>query len=194
MIGYKTSQVIFAIVLTCHLLFFFFPLHKQYSPPLPKKSIMVNTYVPRPKAAEKRPAPTTVKKRESKPAPRQKILSDLKKTLTKIETRHDKMETKGPLFVPKSIEVLAINAPDDEKRPDDLEFIVATLKDRLILPEQGRVTLQLSLFSSGRVKEMRIFSSESENNQRYLERTLPNIDFPLFEKDLSLTFTFCNDQ
>ena len=65
-----------------------------------------------------------------------------------------------------------------ERREDHHDLLMALLRDHLILPEQGDVTLVLRLGKEGGVADMRIIAKESETNAAYLTTHLPTLDFP----------------
>jgi outer membrane biosynthesis protein TonB len=58
--------------------------------------------------------------------------------------------------------------------------LVKRLKLSLRLPESGQVLVDLKLQRSGRVAQVKILEAKSSINQKYVEATLPNLNFPDF--------------
>lgn len=73
-----------------------------------------------------------------------------------------------------------------------VDMLVARLQSMLKLPEYGEVTISLTLHRTGKVEKLSILQSASRRNREYVEKELPNIVFPgfdkLFTKENSYTF------
>ena len=90
--------VIYACVFFCHLLFVFSPLTSSHEPPLPKKSIIINTYaIPKPKPKYASPKETPVLKKNKG------------ETVAKIEKMQDKTKSSKELMIPKPIDKLEVD-------------------------------------------------------------------------------------
>ena len=195
------------VVLLGHLFFFFYDFRSSPPPPLPKQSIVVHTHtLPKPKP---RPKPKTQKKKEAPPkqpprkSSRQKALKELEETLAKIEKKALSTETVKPLLLPKEIETLHIDHVIEDNLPKEelsyLTVLVTALQEKLQLPEDGTVRLQITLLKSGRVEKVTILYAESENNKHYLERELIHVSLPPFSDELAgktahtFTLNFCHE-
>jgi len=188
--------LIFCVVLA-HLSLLFMDFSKQ-SPPPPKHSLIVNTYSlpkPQPPPPKPRPKQKPYPGRVKKASEKQKILSELSKTLAKIESMQTKVEH-SPLLLPKSIDSLQVDRED----ANYFSILAVFLKEALELPEVGSVKLELTLFKDGRVQQVRVLTSESEKNKHYLEKQIKFLRFPPFTEGLkkerkhTFVLTFCNEK
>jgi len=210
----RRFRILILSVFLTHLAFFFFDFSKR-KPPLPKKSLIVNTYThpepppPNPRPSQKPPPEKPKKIAQKHPPPakktaqalqKQKVLKELQETLAKIKIKQEEVQ-KSPLPLPKSIDTLQIDRAE-EKQEETSYFIllVSSLKEALELPELGKVKLELTLLNTGQVQTVRVLQTESEKNKRYLEQQLMFFGFPPFTEELknerSHTFvlTFCNEK
>ena len=213
-----------SIVFFCHLFLVLYPYPSKNSFKPLKKQVIVTTYsLPPPPALKTTPIHAKqgnfsagVKKPLSSPkkvssstnlSHRKKILKELEKTIGKIEASHDKNRDEFAPILPKAIDKLHIDyfppeVPNEtiNTLEGDVVGMIAQFKTMLELPEYGVVKLELTLSDSGLVKNLRILSTESEKNQKYLESHLPKIQFPTFLYELkgkpehTFTFTFCNEK
>ncbi len=200
--------ILISCVVFVHLFFFLFDFKEKHSPLAPKKSIVVNTYLPPPtkattpasppqaqqttKIAPKKP---TALSRRSAPSKKNEILKNLKETLSKIET---KAPPEASLPLPKQIQSLQIDHAEKKEETDYFISLAHALKEELELPELGEVKLELTVSYTGQVLKLRILQTLSEKNRRYLELNLPRLRLPPFSEDLknenahTFTLTFCN--
>lgn len=192
------------------------------SPKPSKKQVIVTTYAPPPTPVKATPIhakqgggavgtkkPVTSSKQHSSSthlSDRKKILKELEQTIGKIEVNRDKNRDEFSPTLPKAIDKLQIDyflpeTPNEITNilQGDVIGMIAQFKTMLELPEYGVVKLELTLSDSGLVKNLRILSTESEKNKKYLESQLPKIQFPTFLHELkgksehTFTFTFCNE-
>jgi len=128
------------------------------------------------------------------------LLKEIGKNFAKMEYKRGELHN-TPLLLPKSIDTLQVNCI--EKKHEEMGYfalLVSLLKERLELPEWGRVKLELVLLSTGGVQTIRILQAESEKNRRYLEQQLISLLFPPFTEELkeekthSFVLTFCNEK
>jgi len=103
--------------------------------------------------------------------------------------------------LPKPIDMLQVDCAEEEQEETDyFVALISLLKEKLELPEWGRVKLELTLFNTGKVQTIRVLQTESERNKRYLEQQLISLPFPSFteelrkEKNHSFLFVFCNEK
>jgi len=181
-----------SIVLLGHLFFLFYHYNPTHSPPSPKKSIIVHTHVPI-KPHVKKKAPTLVKQKEPK-----KVVGQIGKTLAKVEKKESVAKPEPALLLPPKIEELQIDQPTEN--PSYLSLLVQSLHEKLQLPEEGKVRLELTILQSGRVEKLQVLYTESENNKRYLERELIHLFLPPFSDELAgklqhtFILNFCHEQ
>lgn len=69
--------------------------------------------------------------------------------------------------------------------PDYRDELTARLQMMLRLPERGDVRIKLTLSRMGKFVKMEILSSDSTVNKKYVEKTLPTLQFPPFGKELN---------
>ncbi len=221
-------QVLIAMgVLGTHFCIFYYAYHHKsfFSVRVKPKPLVVTTRIyqpppPKPKAVVKKAAQTKKQGKvvaKKKPAVKKKPPLPKKKTLvakTPLKIPSPKKnaplkasplkkiapEEKAPLKVPTPINALKVDKEVSmEPAVQYRDNLVAFLQNELKLPEIGSVTLKLSLQANGKVLQVIILSSESENNKAYLEGLLPNMEFPMFGKELgqkknhTFTLTFCNE-
>lgn len=193
-------------VVTVHLFLFFFNFKNEKVLPSPKKSIVVHTFVPRPKSKPKivqqsqapsKPVKKIEKTKGSASAKKTEILKELKESLTKIEIPEP--EQKSVLTLPKNIQSLQIDQPEQTKKTDYFILLAQTLKEELELPEYGDVKLELTVLQSGRIQKLKVIAAKSEKNRKYLELNIPRIILPPFndtlsnEREHTFILTFCNE-
>lgn len=213
---YRRLGFLIFCVAAIHLAFFFFNFSKRSKTPS-KKNLVINTHYvnPIPTPSPLKPCVKSKKRTEkpkniiqqkccSRPTPRvlqkQAILQEVGKTFTKMECKREEVKNL-PLLLPKSIDMLQVNCLEEEQ--EEMGYfvtLVALLKERLELPEWGRVKLELILFNTGQVQTVHVLQTESEKNGRYLEQRLMSLLFPPFteelkkEKNHSFLLTFCNEK
>lgn len=198
---------------------------KPQPAPKPKPKIEAPKPVPKPAAAPTAPNKSSVQKKEpaiankqikkdAKPAEkkevknenRAKISDQLKKQLeesiVKIEAKqqahHSKSFSSNSISTtPIQLQIDLISAEfSDSDYPNEM---TAHLHNCLHLPEFGEVKIQLTLRQDGSVAKLVVLRSESERNKRYLESSLPKLQFPSFtgsfakKKDHTFILTFCNE-
>jgi hypothetical protein len=209
----RLGILIFSVILS-HLALFFFDFSKRKAP-LPKKSLIVNTYSrpepppPNPRPSQKPPPEKSNNISQKVPSPvkktpqvlqKQKVLKELGETLEKIEIKKEDVQ-KLPLPLLKPIESLQIDHIEEKQEETSYYILLASsLKEALELPELGKVKLELTLLNTGQVQTLRILEAESEKNKRYLEQQLIFFGFPPFTEDLknerrhTFVLTFCNEK
>ena len=204
----RKTLILISSVVFVHLFFFLFDFKEPPSLPAPKKSIVVNTYVPPPpkvappasktrtqQTAKVAPMKPTVAPKKPTPSKKNEILKDLKETLSRLET---KAPPEAALSLPKQIQSLQIDHADKKEETDYFISLAHALKEELELPELGEVRLKLTVSHTGQVLKLRILQTLSEKNRRYLELNLPRLRLPPFSEDLknenvhTFTLTFCN--
>lgn len=68
--------------------------------------------------------------------------------------------------------------------PDYRDELTARLQMMLRLPERGDVRIKLILSKKGKFVKMEILGADSSINKKYVEKTLPTLQFPPFGKEL----------
>ena len=102
---------------------------------------------------------------------------------------------------PKSIAALEIDTlntaggpPLSDKEVSYLQEVASRLKLQLRLPQYGEVNIKLTLQRSGKVAKVIVTSAESNENKKYVEKTVPTLNFPSFGSQLGnvdeYTFSF----
>lgn len=182
-----------------HLFIFFFHFHPS-SPPLPKKSIVVRTFVPPPPKHKRTPNPiqksAAIPSSRGQTSKKSDLLKELAKTFDPIEPTPPPSSTLTP---PSRISSLDTDTVEKEIKGDYPILLASTLKNTLELPEVGEVKLELTVRRSGQVMKVRVLHAASEKNRRYLEINLPQMALPPFgdemKQETSHTFilTFCNE-
>lgn len=143
----------------------------------------------KPKKAETKKATST--KKSSKPKVDQKLLKNIEESIAKIGKKPDNSSSSAAVSidVPKVIHSLSVESTNgDDATGQEAEYedeLALYLKSLLILPEYGDVRLTLKLKRSGKVISVKVLSSESKKNKRYVEDTLPSLRLPGFGKHFS---------
>ena len=159
------------------------------------------------------PAPHT-QSNASQEALKQKqrtLLSQAKEKIGKIDTSSDKLLAVANSSLigantPSRIESLNIDTlsidssiPLNTKERAYRDELAQRLKLLLKLPEYGEVKLKLTVERSGEVSMVKILSSQSSANKKYIEKTLPKLKMPPFgdnfgvEGSNTFTITMSNE-
>ncbi len=169
--------------------------------PTPKKAV---PFTPPPAPNPKQPAPANpapppppTPKKEERPAQvAQQLLEELEASLTKIESKPNKFAGKKSHVVPKSDYSLQIDRLDnlDSKETEYQLELVSYLQEALHLPDYGEVKMEITLRSDGSVASLKVLEAESAKNRSYLEKSLPLLRFPVYDKTMrTFVLTFCNE-
>lgn len=116
---------------------------------------------------------------KTQPAPKQQTVSvdpRKKELLAKAQESIAKIQQNRATF--KADVSGAENSP-----PGYRDELVARLQMMLRLPERGDVRIKLILAKNGKFVKMEILSSQSTVNKKYVEKSLPSIQFPPFGKE-----------
>lgn len=183
-------------VLTVHALFLaaLFFHAKEDKLYLPKK-VMVHTYqLPKATVSVR---PTVAKPKKQPPikqvSKQKQLLDEVKRKLSDIQKPTPVLSPPKPLAIPPPLDLPA-------RLPEMLiyqDLLIDILRDSLTLPAYGKVTVKLTLWHSGVVKEIRTVAKESEENEKFLLDTLQTMQFPEFQGDLktadeqTFLLTFC---
>ncbi|MBS0651289.1 MAG: flagellar hook-length control protein FliK [Verrucomicrobia bacterium] len=148
-------------------------------------------------------------KKEAKPENRAKISDQLKKELAesiakiegKKQTLSQKQQTsRTQSFTPIQLQIDSIETGSWEDADSDYpNLMIGYLHQSLHLPEFGEVKIQLTLRQDGSVAKLVVLNTESDKNKRYLEGSLPKLQFPSFngsfakKKEHTFILTFCNE-
>jgi hypothetical protein len=148
-------------------------------------------------------------KKENKPENRAKISDQLKKELeesiAKIEGKKQNLSKKQPAarsqgYTPIQLQIDAMEAESWTDADSDYpNLMIGYLHQSLHLPEFGEVKIQLTLRQDGSVAKLVVLNTESDKNKRYLEGSLPKLQFPSFngsfakKKEHTFVLTFCNE-
>lgn len=101
----------------------------------------------------------------------------LVKNLKSLKNTLDKIKNQTPNFTPPS------QASTPKVSSSDsiyIENLVDTLKFNLNLPEYGSVKVKLTLNRQGQMLKLEILGTSSKSNQTYIEKHIPQIQFPNF--------------
>lgn len=141
---------------------------KRAQPPQKKAPLVQVTKAPSKKKVatkKKAPAKKVPAKKPSKPAPKEAKSSKSKaasKALPKKNAKNQKEPIKrGPSLLPATSQL----------------SLLQMLKNRLELPELGKVTLEITVSAKGVVVNAKVLSSESKKNEAYLLSALKKISF-----------------
>ena len=183
-------------------------------PPAPEKKPTAKKppQKPAPKktsAPAKKPAPEKKKAPPPAPAPKlsleipDELLRELEESIAKIDQKRDNLYPEKTLQTPKAIR---LDAPTfgsklvyEEESTGYKENLISYLHQTLNLPEHGEVKIQLTLRPDGSVVKLVVLKTESEKNRIYLEKSLPLLRFPIFDKasaqkkEQTFILTFCNE-
>lgn len=159
----------------------------------PKTASTVAVTQPSTAPVKKTPSP----KKEEKPEPvAQQLLEELEASLTKIESKPNKFSGKKSDVVPKSDYSLQIDRLDnlDSKETEYQLELVSYLQEALHLPDYGEVKMEITLRPDGSVASLKVLEAESVKNRNYLEKSLPLLRFPVYDKTIrTFVLTFCNE-
>ncbi|MBX3718406.1 MAG: flagellar hook-length control protein FliK [Parachlamydiales bacterium] len=199
-------------------------IEKPAAPPKPAVPKVQPAKSPIPTAPKQKPEPKkdpaivdkvmnknvkTALKKETKPENRAKISDQLKKELeesiAKIEGKKQNLSKKQPAarsqdYTPIQLQIDAMETGSWTDADSDYpNLMIGYLHQSLHLPEFGEVKIQLTLRQDGSVAKLVVLNTESEKNKRYLEGSLPKLQFPSFngsfakKKEHTFVLTFCNE-
>jgi len=199
-------------------------IEKPAVPPKPAAPKIQPAKSPTPTAPKQKPEPKkdpaiadkvmnkngkTPLKKETKPENRAKISDQLKKELeesiAKIEGKKQNLSKKQPAarsqgYTPIQLQIDAMETGSwTDVDSDYPNLMIGYLHQSLHLPEFGEVKIQLTLRQDGSVAKLVVLNTESEKNKRYLEGSLPKLQFPSFngsfakKKEHTFVLTFCNE-
>lgn len=172
-----------------------------------------------------KPAPKKIASQKPKSAPEKKVSEQSKPSVTKKKdkplqqkTDSKQEELKGNLIAQarerlnrlgkssKSIDqakgVESLKIDSIEGGAEDQGYysqLAACLRQNLRLPEFGEVRVHLTIDCMGKAIRVKIVNSQNENNRRYVEKVLPKVGFPPFdkafknEKEHTFSITLAND-
>jgi len=136
------------------------------------------------------------------------LLRELEESIAKIEDKSDKNrkvknpDAKGKLSTPMVLQIDALNGlvqESSDKAEDYASLLAQCLHASLHLPDFGEVKIELTLKQDGKVAKLKVLKAESEQNKKYLESHLPQLQLPhlngSFAKQEEHTFVlnFCNE-
>lgn len=172
----------FLLVLFVHS-FFLFQATKRPPVITPKiaHKIKVQTIIHTP-SPPKPPVVTQVKKPAPKPTP-PPLPVPVKKVIPKKIIAKNPEKPKNTIDIAPPTPIKQLNL-DSEQDPGALAALIAVMQETLSLPEVGKVKIELTITSQGKVKHLKVLSSESELNREYLETHLHELIFPVREKGL----------
>ena len=168
------------------------PSKKTSAPaPVSKKASTVAVTEP-----AKKPAAPPPKKKEAPEAIPQQLLDELETSLSKMETKTNKFSGKKSESMPISGYSLQIDRLDnlDSKETEYQLELVSYLQEALHLPEYGEVKMEITVRPDGSVASLKVLEAESAKNRTYLEKSLPLLRFPTYDKEThTFIFAFCNE-
>jgi len=158
---------------------FHFAILVSYDSPafvaLPQTHIVTRTFV------EQKPPPVRV----IASAPKKKR-STAPKKVAKIKPKVDKNRANNDLEV--SI------APDLAKITEPGIQLISFLRRSLRLPTEGAVKVRLTILANGKIEDVEIISTESEQNSHYLVEQMRKLTLPFMgRKSQTLVIAFCNE-
>lgn len=186
------------------------PEVKKVEKPAAKPVTPAKTAAPKDHSAEKLKQQELEKQKEAvqkaEKDRQRKLLVEAEERIAKIAAGHGKVDlgkssTLTTAAVPSAITSLHIDALPAISGGVPLTFKEAAYRDELAgrlklllrLPEYGDVKVKLTLERSGKVAKVVIESSDSTANRKYIEKTLPGLNFPPFgtnfNSDAQYTFS-----
>ncbi|MBN2480049.1 MAG: hypothetical protein JXA94_07460 [Parachlamydiales bacterium] len=135
------------------------------------------------------------------PLPSNNIIDKLEKQLSKLDEAPKNIKKTQSLSIPESIKSLKAeelkNISSDQKTLKYKELLVQELQENLSLPEYGEVKVSFNINIEGRVCDVAVLNSKSQNNQNYLKNSLPELQFSwfkqIFDKEQNFIVIFKND-
>lgn len=127
---------------------------------------------------------------EKKDPVKEKLLAAAKENLR--QALATQKTTLAPL---KEIEPVIIEGEDlvGEEEIGYFGMLAASLQQALRLPDTGDVKISLILERNGKVQQVKVLHSLNINNSRYVEKVLPQVQFPsfgtFFDQEQKHTFT-----
>lgn len=146
----------------------------------------------KPKAAPKPSPPQPDPKVEAAKAKKKALLEQAQKSIAKIGQSRDKVSSGQSSFIadaniPAQIESLHVEAlvgdPGQSLSKQEMSYqgeLAGRLKLLLRMPEYGEVKIKLTLERSGKYVSVAIVAAESSANRKYVEKTLPKLQYPSF--------------
>ena len=126
----------------------------------------------------------------------QQLLEELEASLAKIESKPNKFSGKKSDDLPKSGHSLQIDRLDnlDSKETEYQVELIGYLQEALHLPDYGEVKIEITVRPDGSVANLKVLEAESAKNKSYLEKSLPLLRFPTYDKNIrTFVLTFCNE-
>lgn len=177
------------------------PIVKKAPPPAAKPK-------PRePRVVKKEPSPKPIQEKKISPSPqeianlekKEKALQLVRENIAKIQAKGDKFNSDQ---LPQSVSLKKVEKliSDDveQETPTHLEAsyqeeLAYFLKKKLHLVEIGDVKVKLIVKNTGELASFSIVYAESRLNRELIEKTLPGLQFPNWNKKLSNqnTYTCC---
>ncbi len=176
----------------------------QLSPEKKEKKIAASTPPPVKKSAPPKKSKPPVKKAEAKAKPQKKVSQHEERKGDLIAQARERLsqvgKTSKKIDQAKGVESLKIDSLESGVEDHGYYTLLAgALRQNLRLPEFGEVKIHLTLDCQGKVIHVKIVNAQNENNQRYVEKVLPKVVFPPFEKafknekEHTFTITLAND-
>ncbi len=138
------------------------------------------------------PAPpkiiTAGKKFDLTPKVDEALLKNLEKSLQSFSGPAPSFEAEvTPLLHPAKIALNLDRQPAFNDGQSCKERLSRELKNMLRLPEFGTVSVSFCVNKEGKISNVMIMESQSQKNQQYLKKTLPELSFPWFNQYISET-------
>ena len=127
-----------------------------------------------------------------------KVLEELTKTLSALDSHEKPKQTAASLTVPKSITCKTDIETPSPQNGSYAEHLISLLTCQLELPELGSVKVCLTINASGSFADCKILEQKSHKNSEFLKNELRNLTFPCFnefglsDSQLEFIITFCN--
>ncbi len=162
----------------------------------PRKPVVVCTYFQTSPKPQKGGGEKKVEGTKITPVQKKSLLSKIS-PLKEIPLPIGKGAPLLPL--PRKIDTLHIDTPLDGEN-SYLALAIQTLQQRLELPEEGDVKVELTVSKRGDVEKLQILYAESDKNRYYLESALARLRLPRFSGELAhqsrhtFTLLFCYEK
>ncbi len=200
----KRLRVLSFCVIAFHFVFFLPAKKTENIKPIAPQKIVVHTFIekekPIPKIKTVNSQPKVIKQ-SIKKTPVKKVTAKKKK----IPAKKIAKKQEPPKVVPKK----SVSPPPKKQKQiptSDLlqkqrEYetkVISFFQEALVLPEQGKVKVEVIIWKSGKVKNCKVLFFENEKNKIYLEKMMSSLQLPSFmglkksSDTHTLTFTFCN--
>lgn len=170
------------------------PKPKSEPKPTPKKPQPAKKSVEQPKPKPKESAPAKPKvdpQAEAAKAKKRDLLAKAQKSIAQIATSDTVASSSTTsamsAAIPGRIDALQVETfPDSTEgalSPQEMSYydeLASRLKLLLRLPEFGEVKVKLTLERSGQFVKVSVVNALSQNNKKYVEKTLPTLKYPSF--------------